>query len=454
VSALGNTNRIVRTRKRAIAVASSALALVAVTARAQVPPRRLSPPPNLHVVDTTPRPFLLSAGAIQNWPGEEPFSQLTHPPDYTFADLAKDVDVPALFVEHYGLPWDEFADDADPPATHNWTRTMTRLAQAARATGKPLSLQMVLSRDKAAGKAVSRADGRIEVISDWSGACYAFKDHPDAARAYVNYVAWMVRTFQPKYVNVAVEIDKAYRACGAGPVWDGIVNVERRAYDAAKAAKADVVAYVSVNAEDLYSESLTGFDQALYGALSNLKRDRFGLSTYPSGTKRANGVRATPVDLPDDYFTRARRINPKEAPIVIAETGWNSRDLKLGPPAACVTVAASSETMQDAYLQALLRAADAQDIELVTWWSQRDILPTQVMDTCYPEAPPPGFDGCGGDLWCLGINIYRRIAPSNPSFGDVVFKGFGSMGLYDRGGKARAARQRWRAALERPLESR
>ncbi len=438
MSAWQDTIRYVMRHARTVAVAAAALALAAATARAQVTPRRPSPPPNLHVVDTTPRPFLLSAGAIQNWPGEEPFSQLTHPPDYTFADLARDVDVAALFVEHYGLPWDEFAASADPPADHNWTAIMTRLAEHARATGKPLSLQMVLSRDKAAGKAVSKPDGRIEVLSDWSGACYSFKDHPDSARAYVNYVAWMVRTFQPKYVNVAVEIDKAYRACGAGPAWDGIVDVERRAYDAARAAKADVVAYFSVNAEDLYNESLTGFDRTLYDALSNLKRDRFGLSTYPSGTKLANGSRATPADIPDDYFTRARTINPQEARILIAETGWNSRDLKVGPPAACVTIAGSSDAMQDNYLQTLLRLAGARDIELVTWWSQRDILPAEVMDTCYPDAPPPGFTGCGGDLWCLGINIYRRIAPSNLAFGDVVFKGFGSMGLYQSGRRPQA----------------
>jgi len=250
---------------------------------------------------------------------------------------------------------------------------------------------------------------------------------------------------------VAVEIDKAYTACGRGATWDGLVELERRAYDAAKAAKPDAIVYFSANAEDRYKQSLTGFDSGLYGALANLKRDRFGLSTYPSGVKRPDGRGAMPNDLPSDYFTRVRKMNPAEAPVVIAETGWNSRDLKVGPGGACVVVADSNEVVQDDYLWVLLQSAETQGIELVTWWSHRDLLPEAVMESCYPLAPPPTFSGCANDSWCLGVNIYRRIAPTNPAFGDVVFKGFGSMGLFDREGRSKAGASRWRATTARSV---
>jgi hypothetical protein len=396
-----------------------------------------------------PRRFLLSASAIQNWPGEEPFSQLTHPPEYTFEALAADVDVLGIFVEHYGVPWAEFAN-GEPALDHPWTQAMTRLAASARATGKPRSLQMVLSRDKPASRASSTPKGGLLVDSDWSGGCYDFRAKPNDQRAYVRYVAWMVKRFAPAYVNLAVEVDKYLAACGTGAKWDALVEVERAAYDAVKQADERIVAFVSVNAEDLYGQTLTGFDRRRYEALSRLKRDRLGLSSYPSGLKRSDGSHVSPADLPTDYFVRARIVNPQEAPVVIAETGWNSRDLKIGPSKACTVAVRSSPSTQDDYLRILVAAADASNLDLVTWWSNRDLLPSGVMETCHPLAPPPSFGACAGDPWCLGINIYRRIAPSNPAFGDLVFKGFGSMGLRDYDGTPKPSLTRWKATLARP----
>jgi hypothetical protein len=392
----------------------------------------------------------MSASAIQDWPGEEPFSQLTHPPGYTFGALAADVDVLGIFVEHYGVPWAEFETSPGPAPALAWTQAMTRLATSARATGKPRSLQMVLSRDKLAGRAVSTPKGGLLVDADWSGTCYDFRANPNQQRAYVRYATWMVKSFEPTYVNLAVEVDKYLGSCGAGAKWDALVDVERAAYDAVKQTNERIVAYISVNAEDLYGQTLKGFDRPRYEALSRLKRDRLGLSTYPSGLKRTDGSQLSPTDLPTDYFVRARTVNPLEAPVIIAETGWNSRDLKIGPSTACTVAVRSSPAVQDDYLRILVSAADASKLDLVTWWSDRDLLPSAVMETCHPLAPGPTFGACAEDAWCLGINIYRRIAPSNPAFGDLVFKGFGSMGLRDYDGAPKPSLTRWKATLDRP----
>jgi hypothetical protein len=60
------------------------------------------------------RSYLLSATAVQAVAGGQPFCQYT-PAGFSVAALAAETDVVAVFVEHYGLPWDEFAAAATRP---------------------------------------------------------------------------------------------------------------------------------------------------------------------------------------------------------------------------------------------------------------------------------------------------------------------------------------------------
>jgi hypothetical protein len=406
-------------------------------------------PPQVTAPAEPARSFLLSSSPIQNWPYEEPFTRLTHAPEYTFDDVAREVDILTLFVEHYGLPWDAFATAETPPADHPWTQAMLRLAASARAANRPLALQMVLSREEVAGNAGRDERGGLRVDSRWLPKCDALSQSQHQT-AYVRYVRWMVETFTPRYVNVAVEIDRFLSGCPAGAGWQRLVDVERRAYDAARAVAPQAIVYFSINAEHLYSDSLTGFDEGLYGQLASLKRDRFGLSTYPSGVRRDGSTHALPADLPADYFDRVRRRHVSEQPLLIAETGWNTESLSLGVTSSCMTLAPSSADTQDAYVRVLFESAERGGIELVTWWSLRDLMPADVMRTCYPAAPAPDFAACQNNPWCIGNNIYRTIAPANPAFGDLVFKGFGTMGLRDYTGAAKRAATRWRDTLARP----
>src|SRR5690606_7523102 len=149
-------------------------------------------PTRLRLRELEARPYLLSASPIQNWPGEEPFSRLGHPPEYTLGDVAAQVDVMAVFVEHYGVPWPQFVAGAEPPDDHVWTRTMRGIAADAAAAGRPLSLQMVLSRDRVAGLAKATAGGTLEVDANWSAPCFDFAGRPEYGRAYARYVRWMV----------------------------------------------------------------------------------------------------------------------------------------------------------------------------------------------------------------------------------------------------------------------
>jgi hypothetical protein len=126
--------------------------------------------------------------------------------------------------------------------------------------------------------------------------------------------------------------------------------------------------------------------------------------------------------------------------------------MALGTPDQCLTTLAPSDAAQQAdYLNYVLTAAQAGGIELVTWWSNRDLLPAEVMERCYPRAAFPSFEECSGDLWCATLNVFRMVDPKRPATGDVIYKGFGTMGIRDYAGNPKPiTTERWQRALQLP----
>jgi hypothetical protein len=119
--------------------------------------------------------------------------------------------------------------------------------------------------------------------------------------------------------------------------------------------------------------------------------------------------------------------------VAITETGWHSERLTLylQQTDECATFFDSDPSFQASFLQFLIYSAYIGDFDLITWWSDRDMIDGQVMSTCYPPATPPSFPECDGDFWCLGVSYDRANSPAwwQPELGELIFKGFGSLGL-------------------------
>jgi hypothetical protein len=396
------------------------------------------------------RSFALSATAVQAVSGASQFYQLT-PGAFSFASLADDVDVLTVFIEHYGIPWDEFAVADAPPESHPWTVTMRAFAAAARATGKPLLLQSVLARDRLAGRARS-VGGVLSVDDQWQAPCFDFGTSPDGPRyraAYRRYAVWIAALFEPRALVSGVEISVYRKACASDSAWASLVATANETYDAVKALRPALQVFPSFVLADVYAGSATGYDSAFFGQFDVLKRDRLGLSIYPQGMLGAGGQ---PRALPADFFRRVRDRRPTEPPIQITETGWNSDTLALGSTTAnCTAALPSSETMARDYLDVLLNRAAADGIELVTWWSDRDLLPAEQMAACHPTAAPPSYAACNGQAWCITVNAFRAAWPGGAVQGELLFKVFGTMGLrrYD-GTPKPLLMQRWRETLAQP----
>src|SRR5262249_24973141 len=152
-------------------------------------------------------------------------------------------------------------------------------------------------------------------------------------------------------------------ACPAA--WPGLVDVERAAYDAAKAAKADVIAFPSIQIDLLYGYSACPppmqrddcYD-ANFAMLENVKRDRFAFSTYPcliAPIQPAGG-------LPASFSAGAGDRGGERT--VVRQTGFLSTNVVAPLPRQCFTANHSDETLATKYFDAVIAAARGADMDL------------------------------------------------------------------------------------------
>jgi len=376
------------------------------------------------------RSYRLASTGMQSVLNADPFNQLTP------ANLSTDVDVVSIHQDFYGLPWDEFEAGQPPPAP--WTAAMDDLVQQAGGKDVFLSLQLVsgAGRQFLAAKSAINPGRLTAPVEQWSVPCYNFATASDGASkkaAYLRYVDWMVRKFNPRWVNVAIEIN-FFQSCGTA--WAPLVDVSNAAYDTVKAAKSDAIAFPSIEIDALYgydaSTCQSGMSQpqcfdANYAGIAALKRDRFAISTYPYITP---GI-GTLDRLPDDWLTRGGDRGGERT--LIAETGWNSDSIQVMQNGNCTTVVPSSEVSQRDYLDRVLSVAQARNMELVTWWSNRDVLPAPVM-AC----------NCTFDAgWC------NLLSAARGQDAELIIKLFGTMGIRNYGGTLKSLTgARWQAAQQ------
>jgi hypothetical protein len=390
---------------------------------------------------STPRkPLLATSGAQLRVTGERLGLQLTA------ANLVDDADVFAVHQEFYGIPWSAFEASTAPPA--EWDALMHELAAQAMAAHKPVFLSIsMLNGARQRLAATTRIDaGQVKTSDDTTAPCYDFATASDAAskrKAYLRYVEAMVELFQPAFVNLAIEVNLFFEKCPAAA--PGLVEVINAAYDAAKAKRSQAVVFPSFQIDHLYGYSKDSCPDASqrakcfddhYAQLAGIKRDRFAMSSYPFLDQIS-----TPSALPADWFERGAK-RGKEQPL-IAETGWLATPLAAKLDAGtCTRVFEYDDAASEAYLRRVLGDAARLEMDLVTWWSDRDLVPIELMTNC-----PCDFDA----TWCSVLEVLRGPAvagtPEARFYNEVLLKAFGTMGLRRYDGTPRAGHiAAWAAA--------
>lgn len=402
------------------------------------------------------RTYFMASSAIQALPPNQPlYNNVTA----KFPAVAANADVVTVFPEYWGIPMDVFATTANISSSHPWAQKIQELATTAKSTGKPIMLQLVLTRDRMVARAEVN-NGALTVNRDWALGCYDFAASANSSmrNVFVNYTTYMVRQFSPRYLVLMVEANLYWVHCGGNTAsWTKLVDIQRAAYDTAKLLNIFSVIFPSFKIEDIYGQTTTGFDSAQWSAMSRLKRDRLGLASYPYALRRPDGAFINPYDLPLDYLSRIRDRNPSEPAIVVTETGWNTSSLSIGDSSFCYSnYIYSHESWAAAYLNLLLYTAATKGFQGIAWWSHDDLITTTAMGSCYPAAIGPAYAACNGEPWCRAINAMKNETVGwSPLFSELVFKVFGTMGLRTYDGAVKTQLQAaWNAQRSIPWNNR
>jgi hypothetical protein len=371
----------------------------------------------------------------------------------TEANVVGDSDVVAIHQEFYGVPWDAFETDTAPPG--EWVTQMQRLASLGKDAKKPvfLSISMLNGTRESLAAKTRIESGQVKTQDDWSAKCYDFASAPDAANkraAYQRYVTYMLQLFAPAYLNLAIEVNLFFEKCPAAT--PGLIALINDVYRAVKKQRVSTLVFPSFQIDHLYGYSADScpapmqreecFDKA-YAVIGAIERDRFAMSSYPYVSAGFKSV----TDLPADWFQRgAARYNEIA---LIAETGWPSTPIVVrAKDGSCPTYFSFDEPASLAYLARVLDAAQAGQLDLVTWWSDRDLVVDSLMTEC-----PCRFDA----TWCSVLDVFRgpaagpSVAGDPQLFGELVLKVFGSMGLRHYDGSPKPAHlARWNAARALP----
>jgi hypothetical protein len=197
-----------------------------------------------------------------------------------------------------------------------------------------------------------------------------------------------------------------------------MVDMHNEAYQTVKSIDEQMVVFSSIELTSMYGldGSCTNPDSCYadnLAAIEALDLDRLAVSTYPYGLEDI----ATVDDIPDDWLTRIG--DDMALPMVIAETGWNGTDIVGTLNGECITYGQFSEADQVAYLQWLARQAAALDMDFVTWWSNRDFIPSHISDSCDCAA--------SDQIWCDVVSSFNSSL--GEFYGEIIFKFWGTMGL-------------------------
>jgi len=346
--------------------------------------------------------------------------------------IAQDSNLAGFHMEWFGVPWREFAAGQTPPEA--WLREMDAIRGLEQRLGLPVYLALTPiggSRDRLAPNATGTY--ALTMDDSFGAACEAIDTRPDYESVirpgYRNYVSYMIRRFQPRFVALSIEVSIYALRCPSA--WNAMKRLLNETYDMVKSEHPGLPVFQTYQIDVLWQadsgQPCFGFQRGCLAQnlqpLADLKSDVFAISTYPAFLFVHNGGQ-----LPDDYLTVFAGLTGK--PLAIAETGFPALPYVGHSGNACVAGVPASGDTQAWWMARVLRDADVVKMPFVIWWSNEDLLPEPVAVPC---------DCSDSTVWC-------QFLQSLDVSGRDTLRGDATMGLRDFDGTPHPALVLWQQA--------
>jgi hypothetical protein len=320
---------------------------------------------------------------------------------FSFDKISSDADMISYHFDN-GVPWNEALNDE--PFSKTFKEDIRNMLFL-----KPKGHQVYLSLTPInlmrTGLAPYHGDKDNQPLAaPWDH--YKFNS-PEVKTAYLNYVLRMIRSFNPNYLNFAIEANLL--KANAPELWDDFLELDRYVYRAVKNSYPKLPVFASITVLDLMpatsDKDILG-QRAAWDDLSP-QSDYLAISIYPYMNK-------TFGHYPEAIWGEIKALSHRK-PIAVAETGFTSKDVVLQ---AGFTIP-SSERMQADYIKDLLDHASLDQYVFVSHYLVRDYdaLADRIGRT---------------DL----IRIWEHA------------------GLYDKDGKPKPALSTWKGQLSRSIKRR
>jgi hypothetical protein len=185
----------------------------------------------------------------------------------------------------------------------------------------------------------------------------AYND-PKVITAYMNYISWLIDSFQPLFVNFGVESNSSlFTAALFAHYKDFIAQV----YTMLKAKYPSIPFFTSF----MVDETNEGFANATQLLPYT---DYIGLSAYPyAGVSSSGNGNTNPALFPAGYFERF--INMANKPLAFAETGYIAEPLSI--PSLSLNKQ-GNETWQKDYLELVCKLCSQNRAKLLIWFCSKD----------------------------------------------------------------------------------
>jgi hypothetical protein len=184
------------------------------------------------------------------------------------------------------------------------------------------------------------------------------QNHPNVVTAYVNYVSWLIDSFQPDYVNYGVESNNSlFPSTDFSNYKDFLSQV----YPQLKALYPNLPFFVSF----IVDETNEGFSNA--NQLLSYT-DYIGLSAYPYVTVSSSiSGNTDPALFPTNYFEKF--ITMANKPFVFSETGYIAENLII--PSYSLNKQ-GNEAWQKAYLEKICQLGNQYNAKFIIWFCSKD----------------------------------------------------------------------------------